>query len=517
MKKLCYFVLAPLLIMFSLAAGLLLLPVKPAPFMAQNGPFAIERVNVVNVESGAIDHAVTVLVDGGEIVDILPAEEYREKPYFNAIPADNQYLIPGLWDMHTHSLKLSPQIHHPLFIANGVTAARDLSGCMNREDSYWACIDDRIRWTNEALSGTRVSPRYILQSSYQTNGGNEVPDGYPSFFRLGTKADADALVAFYKSIGADFVKVYSELSLEQYLNLAAAARANAVDIAGHKPIVVPLLTAIESGQKSIEHARLFLFDCYAGIGDFRRLHDPIGHYTPQLMWEMLAQQDPQKCRQLMAAMGDSDTWWVPTLTTLRMSAYANDPGFRGDSRLQFVPFIVKRLLWYPDADRAATRGYSDTGEYVHRDFYRQALSHVNEASQQGVKLLAGTDVGDTYVFAGSGLHDELTMLVDSGLTPLEALRSATISAAIFSGLDDQFGSIQVGKVADFVLLEDNPLQDIGNIRRIAGVMQNGFFFDRSAIDELKLFVEKRAGSLHVNLRFLWNALYSPLMRKQLAD
>ena len=108
MKKLCYFVLAPLLIMFSLAAGLLLLPVKPAPFMAQNGPFAIERVNVVNVESGAIDHAVTVLVDGGEIVDILPAEEYREKPYFNAIPADNQYLIPGLWDMHTHSPCLSP-------------------------------------------------------------------------------------------------------------------------------------------------------------------------------------------------------------------------------------------------------------------------------------------------------------------------------------------------------------------------------------------------------------------------
>ncbi len=517
MKKLCCFGLAFLLTICLSVAGLLLFPLQTPGFTAQSGPFAIDRVNVVNVESGAIDYAVTVLVDGGEIVDILPAREFRKNAQFKIISADNQFLIPGLWDMHTHSLKISPQIHHPLFIANGVTAARDLSGCMNREDSYWACIDDRIRWTHEALSGTRISPRYILQSSYQTNGGNEVPDGYPSFFRLETKADADALAAFYKSIGADFIKVYSELSLDQYLNLVEAAKASLVDIAGHKPIVVPLLTAIDSGQKSIEHARLFLFDCFEGIGDFRRLQDPIGHYTPQLMWEMLAQQDEQKCHQLMAAMADSDTWWVPTLTTLRMSAYAGDPEFREDSRLKFVPAIVKSLLWYPDAERAATRGYSDTGEYVHRNFYTQALSHVNEASEHGIKLLAGTDVGDTYVFAGSGLHDELAMLVDAGLSPLEALRSATISAANFSGLEDRFGSIQVGKVADFVLLEGNPLEDIGNIRGIAGVMQNGFFFDRPAIDELKLFVEKQAGSLQVNLRFLWNALYSPLMRKQLAD
>ena len=238
-----------------------------APLLGMKGFFAIENVNVVDIRDGSILEDTTVLISDGNIVDVIRSDNYRKNPEFTSIVAKGKYMIPALWDMHTHSIKLSPQIHHPLFIANGVSAARDMSGCMDRQDNYWACVDDRVKWTNEALTGSRVSPRYILQSSYQTNGGNEVPDGYPSFFKLENNEDAKELISFYESAGADFIKVYSELSPEQFNNLVQAASLRPLEIAGHKPIKIPLLQATSSGQKTIEHGRLFLFECYKNIDE----------------------------------------------------------------------------------------------------------------------------------------------------------------------------------------------------------------------------------------------------------
>ncbi len=132
-------------------------------------------------------------------------------------------------------------------------------------------------------------------------------------------------------------------------------------------------------------------------------------------------------------------------------------------------------------------------------------------------MLAGTDAGDTYVFPGFAIHDELLELVSAGLTPADALRSATIDAARFSGRHDEFGSIEAGKMADMLLLDENPLEDIRNTRRIAGLFFDGQYFDRPALDRLLTFAERQAGSVRVNLRLLWQAVNSPIMRAQLAD
>ncbi len=493
------------------------LPLKSAPLVGVKGDYALRHINIVDVVTGDIASDMTVLIEDGQIAAIVPSNQYQVRGTHTDIPAAGKYLIPGLWDMHTHGLKLSPQLHHPLFIRYGVTSVRDMSGCLTEADSYWACPADRRLWEQQALSGERVSPRYPLQSSYQTNGGNEVPAAYPDFFRLATPADAQQLVDFYEGRNVDFIKIYTELSADQFDNLITYAAQKNMGIAGHKPLSVSLSHALDASMQSIEHGRLFMFECFDGIEAFRQLDDPISHYDSQFMREMLLNQDQQKCAELMAAMANSKTTWVPTLTTLKMSAMANDSSFREDPRLAYIPIIVRKLLWEPDIARAASKGYDQQGNFVHGDYYAAARAQVGRAHELGVELLAGTDNIDTYVFSGASLHDELAMLVTAGLTPLEALQTATINAARFSRLDQDLGSVEVGKQADLVLLNANPLSNIKHSSDIYGVMFAGQYFDLQALQTLDRFAVDMAHSLRTNLRFLYDIFASPLMRTQLAD
>ena len=196
---------------------------------------------------------------------------------------------------------------------------------------------------------------------------------------------------------------------------------------------------------------------------------------------------------------------------------ANDPSFRHNSALETIPYIVRKLLWEPDINRASQQGYDQAGEFVHADFYAAASAQVGIANRLGVKLLAGTDNIDTYVFSGASLHDELGMLVEAGLTPLEAIQTATINAARFSGLDHEFGSVELGKHADLILLNENPLLDVSNTKDVFGVFMAGLYFDQEALATLDRYAVEMGQSIQVNIQFLFNLFASPLMRVQLAD
>ena len=494
-----------------------LIPLSSAPLVGIKRDYAITHINIVSTISGDVLEDMTVLIEKGRILEIVPSNEHQADPKYFVISGRDKYLLPGLWDMHTHSLKLSPQLHHPLFIRYGVTSIRDMSGCLNKEDSYWACPGDRVLWEKQAISGERVSPRYPLQSSYQTNGGTEVPEDSPAYFRLTNSGDAQQLVDFYSAEGVDFIKTYTELTLDQYDNLTASSTQRGIDIAGHKPISISLTHALEAGMKSIEHGRLFMFECFKDIEAFRRLDDPISHYNAQFIREMLENQNLEKCKEEMEAMANSETSWVPTLTTLKMSAEANDESFRQDSRLEYIPFVVRKLLWEQDIGRASSQGYDQQGNFVHADFYASVTAQIKEAKRLGVNILAGTDNIDTYVFTGSSIHDELAMLVESGLTPLEAIQSATINPARFAEMDHELGSVAIDRQADFLLVNENPLLDIRNTADIYGVMFSGQYFDQEALNALDQYAISSARSLRVNMQFLYNLLASPLMRVQLMD
>ncbi len=493
------------------------LPLPEPPLAFTSGPIALTGVTIIDVEQGEALANQTVVMRDGFIERVGPADQVRVLADVRAVDARGQYLIPGLWDMHTHSIKRSPQFHHALYIAHGVTGVRDMSGCLSDDDAYWACPEDRRRWTNQAVLGERVSPRYVLQSSYQTNGGNEVPEGFADFFRLREPADADELVAFYRAQGVDFIKTYSELTSPQYSWIAQSAREQGLAIAGHRPLRVSLAEALAAGQRSFEHGRLFLFECFDGAEAFRNAPDPIAAYDATLRQRLVDERNDEVCAAQMQSMARAGAWWVPTLTTLKMPVTARTSGAESDPRLVTVPWLRRKVMWGPDARHAAREPLLSDGRDIPAELFDRASRDVALAHAAGVRVLAGTDTTDTLVFTGSSLHDELQMMVDAGLAPIEALRSATSHAAEFVGVQSVHGSIAPGKVADLVLLDGDPLADIANTRRIAGVFFGGRYYDDGGLLALQEFVGEQAGGLRANLRLLWDLLASPLMRPQLVD
>lgn len=499
------------------AAGLLLWPLPKAPLVGIAGDFLVRGVDVVDVEQGVIRHRQDVVLRDGRIAAVAPTGSMREAGALMTIDGTGKYLMPGLWDMHTHAVKISPQYTHPLSVANGVTGVRDMSGCMSEPDSFFACISDREAWNRALERGESLSPRYVLQSSFMINGGDEVPEGYPAFFKARNAAEARQLVAFYRQAGADFLKTYSELTPDAYQTLVAAARAEGLGLAGHRPLRIALQDMLAAGQRSVEHPRLFYEECFAGAADFRALPDPAAAYDTALRWRMIDEHDSVRCADLMGAMARSETWWTPTLQVLGLSARAGDEAFRTDARLKYVPSLFTRLLWTPDADRVKIQPTDAAGRQQYTTLYRMALGHVGQAHAAGVKILAGTDAGDSYVFPGFGIHDELVEFVRAGLAPAEAIQSATIDAAAFAGMEKDYGSIETGKAGDLLLLDSNPLEDVRHTQRIVGLFFAGKYLDRAALDELLSFAEQQAGSVHTNLHLLWSGLNSPLLRMQAAD
>ena len=208
---------------------------------------------------------------------------------------------------------------------------------MSEPDSFFACIRDRKAWNRALERGESLSPRYVLQSSFMINGGNEVPEGYPEFFKARNALEARQLAEFYRQAGADFLKTYSELTPDAYQSLATEARRQGLGLAGHRPLRIALEDMLAAGQRSVEHPRMFYEECFAGAASFRDLPDPAAAYDTALRWRMIDEHDSVRCAALMDAMARSETWWTPTLQVLQLGAHAGDEAFRTDSRLSTCP------------------------------------------------------------------------------------------------------------------------------------------------------------------------------------
>ena len=223
----------------------------------------IKSINVIDTETGNILKNRDVLIEGNTIHSIDSTSSVKSSKKSFVINGKGKYLIPGLWDMHTHSNQHSPWLHHPLYIANGVTGVRDMSGTLDKKDSYWVGSNERLRWNNELLNTTRITPRYVLQSSYQIDGKSSVPSNSPSFFSLENTSDVSMFLDFYKKEKIDFIKVYQQIKPNSYRKLAIEAPKYGMHLAGHKPMFLSLEEAVNLGQKSFEHGRIFMFESFS--------------------------------------------------------------------------------------------------------------------------------------------------------------------------------------------------------------------------------------------------------------
>jgi hypothetical protein len=202
--------------------------------------------------------------------------------------------------------------------------------------------------------------------------------------------------------------------------------------------------------------------------------------------------DAKRCAELFALLKKNGSWQVPTLTVNRNMSYLDDPSLGSDPRLKYFPKFLTQG-WDPRQDfRLKDRTPEQWASA--KKLYDLQVRMVSEMYKAGVPMIAGTDVLNPYCLPGFSLHDELDYLVKAGVTPIDALRMATLNPARFIGATDSLGTIAPNKIADMVLLDANPLSDIRNTTRISAVVANGRLYDKAAIDGLLTAAEKFAAS-----------------------
>jgi imidazolonepropionase-like amidohydrolase len=392
-------------------------------WVAQAQPVAVTHVTVVDVESGRARPDMTVVTEGPRIATVAPAASAKVPLGARIVDGRGKFLIPGLWDMHVHMFGVLPPAAEdpsgrtyfaPAFLANGITGVRSM-------------YDDlgAIRKLREAIPGFEV-----VASGPVLDGD---PPYFPGFVGCKTDEDARAAVRRVKREGGDFVKVYSLLSREAFFAIVDESAKVGLRFAGHLPNSVTPAEASDAGQLSFEHL-------------------------------MGVPNDPA----LFARLVKNGTWQTPTLVALRAPALAGDPAFENDPRASGVPEPIRQYWKMQLADMEHWGSAADR-----KSKFELQIRTVAAMQRAGVKILAGSDTPNPYVFPGISLHEELALLVKAGLTPAEALRAATLRPAEFLGRLDRAGSITPGKDADLVLLNGDPLAEITNTRRISAVILKG--------------------------------------------
>jgi imidazolonepropionase-like amidohydrolase len=457
----------------------------------------IQDVGLIDVRVGRVTPGQTIVVDRNRIVEVGPNRGSNIPSHSRVIDGSGKYLIPGLWDMHAHTSSdaISRKIVFPLFIAHGVTGIRNMmSDCL--EESAWSCwslsisIEETKVWRHDIAAGTLVGPR-IVAGSAAVHGPEP---GEPStIFDPATAEHGRAHVRLLAERGVDFIKIYDELPRDAYFAIADEAGNLGIPIAGHVPVAVQMTEASDAGQKSIEHccAGSLYEQCSSREAELRKkIVLEVNKEDPRalpILLEMIDSYDEKKCESAIETLVRNDTWYVPTLMVAKWSGDWSD-----DPRVRFLPPAELRY-WAEDHD-FDERLFGTSEERL--PVIRQNNRLLRKMKEAGVRMLAGADPGTAGVFFGSSLPEELELLVQAGFDEAEALRTATINPAEFLGRANELGSIEPGKLADLVLLDANPLDDIGNVRKIRTVIANGQVFDRSDLDLLLVEAEQAAQGMN---------------------
>lgn len=470
------------------ASALFLILLSPALTFAQatalppTRPFAFTHVTVIDVTGAPSKSGMTVIVAGNRITDVGKTGKVQIPKGTQVVDARGKFLIPGLWDMHVHSMYDGrPEFFFPLLLANGVTGVRELASTFPLEKI------NNIR--REILTGKVLGPRFGAVTGKIIEGHSQANDRRPEFEYVATAEEARRLVRSRKQQGADFIKVYNWLPRDVYLAIADEAKKQGIPFAGHIPVSMTAAEIADAGQKSVEHLVGILHALSSREAELlAALRDsPTRPQFSYLASSVAAAEsyDSKKAKALFARFKHNGTWHCPTYALRRARAYMSEPFIRNDERLKYIPRSV-RETW--------AKGPILRDEASFRKVYLKDLELAGLMQRAGVGILAGTDTGfgNFYTIPGFSLHDELELLVIAGLTPLQSLQAATLNPAKFLGLERTLGTVAKGKIADLLLLDANPLENIKNTRRINAVVANGRYLAREELDSLLANVETAA-------------------------
>lgn len=458
---------------------------KPPPMLAapeKERWLTLEGIDIVDLHGdGRIIKNQRVSIADGRIIEVAPAGVVADHRGARVIDARGRFLIPGLWDSHAHSLRLSPQLHFPLSIAQGVTSMRDMGDACSWSSST-ECRPDFLAWEKDRAAGRMVAPRIVLTASFHV----EEPPA--------SDEDVRRLVRVLKQRGDQMLKLQlPDEDSARFTSLVGAAREAGLPVGGHVPFKADLLDA-GSMVHSVEHDWSLLVQCSAG----RMVFDGKNAGKAALLKSF----DAARCEKVLQAMAAKGAAYVPThvASSGQDHAFANGIALEAPERIDRFTVWPMRTLWGLLRSAGATDDAQERSAVD--DFHRRALALTPRARANGVTLLAGSDALDADVLHGYGLHRELEFLVKAGLTPAQALQAATLAPARFFGEEKDSARIAPGFRADLLILSANPLQDIRNVQGIEWVIADGRVYGPAEREALLGFVERNARDPAVLARFL---------------
>jgi hypothetical protein len=425
----------------------------------------IENVRIISLDDGTVTTAEQVAIRDGIITHVGDTEPLKGEP--DIVDAEGAYVIPGLWDAHIHSISAADW-HFPLMVRHGVTSVRNMH--TSEEEPFEKINSIRARIASGELTG----PMMIANGPI-VDGPRPAWDGVIS---INSAEEAGEVVETLASSGADFIKVYDGLAPEVYEAVMKEANARSLPVDGHLPNRVDPKDAARLGHRSDEHTSGILQGCsskqqeirdqFTALAEAEPLPFPQNMIAQFANIQLLAESwDVEECRKTAEVYAAHDTVVTPTLVNLR--SMTNPQSLMDDE--EAVSLVPEEMAeWWREELSSEQTGamsmFMSPVEAVTPDT-------LNVLVEAGVPVLAGTDVGNPFLVPGYHLHTELELMVDAGMSPLAALRSATIVPAEILVPDMKMGRIETGYRADIVLLSANPLEDISNTREISAVILNG--------------------------------------------
>jgi imidazolonepropionase-like amidohydrolase len=436
-------------------------------------------VTIIDAVNG-IRSDQNVIVSGNKIVEVGPANKIKEPSGANIIDCNRKFMIPGLWDAHIHltnSAVITPVMYY-LFLINGITYIRDTAGN----------LDLLLPLVEEAVRMAGMAPRVFITGPHMDG----LPLSWNSSVGTTTVERAEQVMDSLIAAGVDHLKVYELISPDIYSAVLSMARNKGYKVSGHVPLTMDAIEAANAGLASIEHLNnlelAMSSDWDSLLQDRRQIiaegtaktgNELRGRIYRAQRMHAFNTQDESRRQEVIKALADNNTWQVPTLvciTATEQGMYARED-YRNTFRYLPEP---ARSEWEQRAIQTAGRSLSEV-ELAHANWANDLMPRLVNA---GVGIMAGTDAPLFQLTPGFSLHEELALLVHAGLTPMQAIEAATLRPAQFFGLENQQGSISKGMLADLVILDANPLEDITNTQRIHAVMREGHLHNRDGLDRI---------------------------------
>lgn len=387
---------------------------------------AIVNVTVIDVTgTGITQPAMTIIIEDGKIIRIDPTVDTKISSGVTVIDGQGKFVMPGLWDMHTH-LSYFGEEALMLLVGNGVTGVRDMGGDLQQIDS----------WRREIKNGTRIGP-LIFRAGPFVDGKKSMDAQRASFTRvINSEEEGRNVVGELQGLGVDFIKIHSRVPRKAFFAIADEAKKRHLWLMVHAPREVTVSEISDAGARSIEHTESLL-----GEAIYEK-NDAVRDSLTDVAFKKLEGKEGE---QIVTKIRKNGNWYDPTLISL---------------------YLLK-------------------GTDYEKKLGPRLMPIVTKLFRAGIPLLTGSDfaIKRAGIIPGIDLHGELELFVQAGLKPMEAIQAATINAARCLNIQTSVGSLEQGKLANLVLLDANPLHDIRNTRKISAVFLNGKVLSGSALKD----------------------------------